>query len=81
MDTACERKVYDIDATIVVNFVDGSVKQERYTTKAISYEGYLDSGNYLKVKFLLDVVLILSCGTSSLEQGTLHCEELYPLPY
>jgi hypothetical protein len=29
----------------------------------------------------LDVVLILSCGTSSLEQGTLHCEELYPLPY
>ena len=81
MDTACERKVYDIDTTIVVNFGDGSVKQERYTTKAISYEGYLDSGNYFIVKFLLDVVLILSCGTSSLEQETLHCEELHPLPY
>ena len=46
MDTSCKRKVYDIDTTIVVNFGDGTVKQERYTTKALSYEGYLDSGNF-----------------------------------
>jgi hypothetical protein len=76
MDTACERKVYDIDTTIVVNFVDGSVKQERYTTKAISYEGYLDSGNYFIVKFLLDVVLILSCGTRKhyIAKNFIHCQ-------
>ena len=55
MYTSCKRKVYDIDTTIVVNFGDGPVKQERYTTKTLSYEGYLDSGNYFRVYQLWSV--------------------------